>query len=209
MGLRHLAANKTARGKYNVIARDAEVLGDLRCLLPEHGERARQKMQAMVSSGNLPGTSAKISFAESYAPIPPTEAGQKLVEVQTMFLLDRGSFRRLLQINVTGTAFAHAVGWIRKSTATWQNLGAPVATPAIRSSLHRPMRSSSPARSRSGLGRNDGAVQAERRENPSSAPRQTLVLRKYSSPSALRSLRAPNVDHGPEGMPTGCQQTNL
>ena len=68
-------ATASAFGKSNVIARDAEVLGDLRYLSPEQGERARQKMQAIVSTGNLPGTSATISFSESYPPMPPTEAG--------------------------------------------------------------------------------------------------------------------------------------
>jgi glutamate carboxypeptidase len=83
-------ATASAFGKSNVIARDAEVLGDLRYLSPEQGERARQKMQAIVSSGNLPGTSATISFTESYPPMPPTEAGRKLVEVYSKASQDAG-----------------------------------------------------------------------------------------------------------------------
>ena len=83
-------ATASAFGKSNVIARDAEVLGDLRYLSPEQGERARQKMQAIVSTGNLPGTSATISFSESYPPMPPTEAGRKLVEVYSKASLDAG-----------------------------------------------------------------------------------------------------------------------
>ena len=74
-------ATASAFGKSNVIARDAEVLGDLRYLSPEQGERARQKMQAIVATGNLPGTSATIRFSESYPPMPPTEAGRKLVDL--------------------------------------------------------------------------------------------------------------------------------
>jgi glutamate carboxypeptidase len=73
-------ATASTFGKSNVIARDAQVLGDLRYLSPEQGAQARQKMQAIVSTGNLPGTSATISFSESYPPMPPTEAGRKLVD---------------------------------------------------------------------------------------------------------------------------------
>jgi glutamate carboxypeptidase len=83
-------ATASAFGKSNVIARDSEVLGDLRYLSPEQGERARQKMQAIVSSGNLPGTSATISFTESYPPMPPTEAGRTLAEVYSKASLDAG-----------------------------------------------------------------------------------------------------------------------
>lgn len=83
-------ATASAFGKSNVIARDSEVLGDLRYLSPEQGERARQKMQGIVSSGNLPGTSATISFSESYPPMPPTEAGRKLVEVYSKASQDAG-----------------------------------------------------------------------------------------------------------------------
>lgn len=83
-------ATASAFGKSNVIARDAEVQGDLRYLSPEQGERARQKMQAIVSTGNLPGTSATISFTETYPPMPPTEAGRQLVELYSKASLDAG-----------------------------------------------------------------------------------------------------------------------
>ena len=83
-------ATASAFGKSNVIARDAQVLGDLRYLSPEQGERARQKMQAIVSTGNLPGTSATISFSESYPPMPPTEAGKKLVDLYSKASQDAG-----------------------------------------------------------------------------------------------------------------------
>lgn len=83
-------ATASAFGKSNVIARDAEVLGDLRYLSPEQGERARQKMQAIVSAGNLPGTSATIRFTENYPPMPPTEAGRQLAELYAKASLDAG-----------------------------------------------------------------------------------------------------------------------
>ena len=83
-------ATASAFGKSNVIARGAEVLGDLRYLSPEQGERARQKMRAIVSTGNLPGTSATINFSESYPPMPPTEAGRHLAEIYSKTSLDAG-----------------------------------------------------------------------------------------------------------------------
>lgn len=83
-------ATATTFGKNNVIARDAEVMGDLRYLSPEQGERARQKMQAITSNGNLPGTSATISFKETYPPMPPTEPGRKLAERYSQVSVDAG-----------------------------------------------------------------------------------------------------------------------
>jgi len=83
-------ATASAFGKSNVIARDAQVLGDLRYLSPEQGERAREKMREIVSAHNLPGTSATISFKESYPPMPPTEAGRKLVEAYSKASQDAG-----------------------------------------------------------------------------------------------------------------------
>jgi len=83
-------ATASAFGKSNVIARDAEVLGDLRYLSPEQGEREREKMQAIVSTGNLPGTSATITFSESYPPMPPTEAGRELAALYSKVSLDAG-----------------------------------------------------------------------------------------------------------------------
>jgi glutamate carboxypeptidase len=83
-------ATASAFGKSNIIARDAQVLGDLRYLSAEQGERARQKMQAIVSSGNLPGTSATISFTESYPPMPPTEAGRNLAQLYSKASQDAG-----------------------------------------------------------------------------------------------------------------------
>ncbi|HEY1230886.1 MAG TPA: M20/M25/M40 family metallo-hydrolase, partial [Ramlibacter sp.] len=63
---------------------------DLRYLSPEQGERARQKMQAIVASGNLPGTSATITFSESYPPMPPTDAGRKLADLYSKASQDAG-----------------------------------------------------------------------------------------------------------------------
>ncbi len=83
-------ATVSAFGKSNVIARGAEVVGDLRYLSAEQGERARQKMTAIVSTGNLPGTSATITFTENYPPMPPTEPGRALVALYSKASVDAG-----------------------------------------------------------------------------------------------------------------------
>ena len=115
-------ATASAFGKSNVIARDAQVLGDLRYLSPEQGERARQKMQAIVSTGNLPGTSATISFTESYPPMPPTEAGRKLVELYSKASVDAGLGRiEILDPSLRG---AGDVQFVAPYTVAIDGLGA-------------------------------------------------------------------------------------
>ncbi len=82
-------ASGTAFGKSNVISRDVVVRGDLRYLSPEQGERVKQKMRDIVAA-NLPGTTATITFRDGYPPMPPTEAGAKLVEVFSKASQDAG-----------------------------------------------------------------------------------------------------------------------
>ncbi|MBI5280018.1 MAG: M20/M25/M40 family metallo-hydrolase [Burkholderiales bacterium] len=82
-------ASGTAFGKTNVISRDVVVRGDLRFLSPEQGERVRHKMREIVAA-SLPGTSATITFSEAYPPMPPTEAGAKLLEVFSKASQDAG-----------------------------------------------------------------------------------------------------------------------
>ena len=82
-------ATGTAFGKTNVIARDTMVRGDLRYLTPEQGERTKKKMQDIVAA-SLPGTTARISFFESYPPMPPTEAGERLLSLYSRASADAG-----------------------------------------------------------------------------------------------------------------------
>lgn len=82
-------AEGTAFGKSNVIARDFQVRGDMRYLTPEQGERAKRRMREIVAA-NLPGTTATITFRESYPPMPPTEAGERLVGVYSRASQDAG-----------------------------------------------------------------------------------------------------------------------
>ncbi|MBC7603848.1 MAG: M20/M25/M40 family metallo-hydrolase [Ramlibacter sp.] len=82
-------ASGTSFGKSNVIARDFVARGDLRFLTPEQGARAQQRMREIVAA-HLPGATATLSFHESYPPMPPTEAGMKLVEVFSKASEDAG-----------------------------------------------------------------------------------------------------------------------
>jgi glutamate carboxypeptidase len=82
-------ATGTAFGKSNVIARDFQARGDLRYLTPEQGERVKRRMREIVAA-SLPGTKASITISDSYPPMPPTEAGQRLVDLYSKVSQDTG-----------------------------------------------------------------------------------------------------------------------
>ena len=82
-------ATGTSFGKGNVIARDFQAQGDLRFLSPEQGERVKSRMREIVAA-NLPGTTATITFRDSYPPMPPTENGRRLMEVFSKVSEDAG-----------------------------------------------------------------------------------------------------------------------
>ncbi len=65
-------------GKTNIIAPAAEVKGDLRFLTEGQKERARGVMREIVAR-HLPGTSAEISFDDSYPAMPLTPAGEAIL----------------------------------------------------------------------------------------------------------------------------------
>lgn len=70
----------TAAGKLNIIAPTAYVQGDLRFLTPEQLANARAKMTDIVAK-SLPGTSAKITFADGNPSMPPTPGNYALLAV--------------------------------------------------------------------------------------------------------------------------------
>ncbi len=76
-------------GKSNVVAQTASVRGGLRFISEEQKESARAKMREIVAQ-NLPQTSAKISFTDSYPAMVPKEGNQKLLEVLNRVSLDLG-----------------------------------------------------------------------------------------------------------------------
>lgn len=76
-------------GKGNVVAQTAYVQGGLRFISEEQKERARAKMRTIVAN-NLPQTSAKIAFQDSYPAMKPTPENYALLEVLSKVSQDLG-----------------------------------------------------------------------------------------------------------------------
>lgn len=76
-------------GKTNVVAQTAVVDGGLRFISEAQKESAREKMRTIVAN-NLPLTSAKISFIDSYPAMGPTQGNKELLEVLSQVSLDLG-----------------------------------------------------------------------------------------------------------------------
>lgn len=76
-----------AFGKSNVVAQTAIVKGGLRFISEEQKENARKKMKEIVAN-NLPKTSAKITFVDSYPAMFPKEGNKKLLEKLNQVSLD-------------------------------------------------------------------------------------------------------------------------
>jgi len=83
------SAGGTAFGKTNVIPRELTVRGNIRYLTPEQGASARKLMQEIVAT-SLPGTTARITFNETYPPMAPTEANRGLLEAYSRASMDAG-----------------------------------------------------------------------------------------------------------------------
>lgn len=74
-------------GKSNVVAQKAMVRGGLRFISEEQKERVRVKMREIVSN-NLPKTSAKVTFTDSYPAMKPTEGNTALLNILNEVSLD-------------------------------------------------------------------------------------------------------------------------
>ena len=70
-------ATGSVAAKGNIIPPKALARGDLRALNAEQRDRARSRMRAIVAQ-SLPGTSATITFSESYPPMAVTPANEAL-----------------------------------------------------------------------------------------------------------------------------------
>ena len=66
-------------GKTNIIPPIAVAKGDFRTLSEEQTQRVRAKMQAIVETGHLPGTSATIAFDMGYPSMAPTDGNRALL----------------------------------------------------------------------------------------------------------------------------------
>ncbi|MDO1513657.1 M20/M25/M40 family metallo-hydrolase [Maribacter confluentis] len=84
-----MTSKGTVFGKTNVVAQRAEVRGGLRFISEEQKQRARDKMKAVVAN-NLPHTTAKISFKDSYPAMQPTEGNTDLLKKLNAVSLDLG-----------------------------------------------------------------------------------------------------------------------
>lgn len=85
-------ARGTAAGKNNIIPPKAMARGDLRALTAEQRDRARSRMREIVAQ-SLPGTSATITFAETYPPMAATPANQALQELYSQLSVELGYSR--------------------------------------------------------------------------------------------------------------------
>ena len=82
-------SQSSAFGKSNVIAKEAIVIGDLRYLTPEQGERVKARMRE-IASKSLPHAKAEITFRDNYPPHAPTEAGKNLLDLYSKASVDTG-----------------------------------------------------------------------------------------------------------------------
>ncbi|WP_298399430.1 M20/M25/M40 family metallo-hydrolase [Sphingobium sp.] len=69
----------TVTGKTNIIPPIAVAKGDFRTLSEEQTQRVQAKMQAIVDSGHLNGTSASIAFDLGYPSMAPTDGNRALL----------------------------------------------------------------------------------------------------------------------------------
>ncbi len=74
-------------GKSNVVAQTAIVYGGLRFISETQKENARAKMREIISN-NLPQTSAKVTFIDSYPAMGPTEGNNNLLGIVNQVSLD-------------------------------------------------------------------------------------------------------------------------
>src|SRR5690606_10433659 len=103
-------AKGTAYGKTNVVASELVVHGGLRFISEEQKENARNKMREIVNK-NLPGTSASISFSDSYPAMKPTDGNMALLKV-----LDRVRDRKSTRLNSSHVKISYAVFCLKKKT---------------------------------------------------------------------------------------------
>ncbi len=83
-------AKGNAIGKTNIIAPNTTVVGDLRFLTEAQKNNARAVMQNIVSTNNLAGTKAVITFQDGIPGMAPTEGNSKILAVISGVSTDLG-----------------------------------------------------------------------------------------------------------------------
>ena len=79
----------TAFGKTNVVAEKTIVAGDLRTISPEQRESVKDRMRELIKD-HLPGTSATLTFRDSYPPMGQTEGNERLLAIFSQASQDAG-----------------------------------------------------------------------------------------------------------------------
>ncbi|AHG89592.1 peptidase M20 [Gemmatirosa kalamazoonensis] len=69
----------TAGTKTNIVAPNVTVIGDLRFLTEEQKAKARERMKAIATTDNLPGTSAEFVYEDEYPAQAPSAGNQRLL----------------------------------------------------------------------------------------------------------------------------------
>lgn len=82
-------AQGSAAGKNNVIAQGARASGDIRALSPGQLHQAQARMRELVRA-SLPHTSARLTFNDSYPPMPPSEGNRRLLAMYDAVSRDLG-----------------------------------------------------------------------------------------------------------------------
>ena len=77
-------------GKTNIVAPSAIVYGDLRFISAKQEDSVRQVMRKIVTSNNLPQTSATISFEDGIPAMEPTRGNYALQEKLNTLTIDMG-----------------------------------------------------------------------------------------------------------------------
>lgn len=78
-----------AFGKTNVVSEKTIVSGDLRTISPEQREAIKERMRALIKD-NLPGTSASLTFRDSYPPMGQTAGNEELLAIFNQASMDAG-----------------------------------------------------------------------------------------------------------------------
>jgi glutamate carboxypeptidase len=80
----------TVSGKTNIISPACVVQGDLRFLTQKQRDSARMIMQQIVSTGNLAGTKATVTFSDGLPAMEPTKGNAQLADLLSNISLQLG-----------------------------------------------------------------------------------------------------------------------
>jgi glutamate carboxypeptidase len=111
----------TATGKRNVIPPKGSITGDLRYLTHEQRDRVCARMTEIVSK-SLNGTSATVTFAESYPPMAPTNGNLAIFNVYAQANLDAGHGK--IELTAPSTRGAGDIQFVASRLDCLDGLGA-------------------------------------------------------------------------------------